>query len=274
MTRVQLRMVNPLQDLWSDCYDGVAQREMSPQTFKQTFCEECLNSICRNSKGSGMKWVQRIRTQEHDLLENPVFADPNDPKYRDIVSQDFRPVMREAISLSLSAKKNDWSVPSEEEIGREAARMTGNLIPSGFRTSPDKEEKVIESPPETLGRWIVDGSSGMKYEVTQLSNGKFRCTCPSREDPCKHSRLIIDKLSMSPVEEPEIKTVDSSIRPAMPAIQGGRFQPEKLNTTAPSSGIMVGEVPRPPVIDPWAPPTHIENEVPVGGKVSFSRKKG
>lgn len=281
-------MANQLPDLWSECFDGVAQKEMSPQSFKQMFCDGCMNAGCRNSKGAGMKWVQRIRTQVNDLVDNPVIADPNDPRYREIVSQDFRPVVEEAISLHLSAKKGDWTVPSEEEVSLEAARMVGH-VPRGFQAPPradevqqydlhpkEKEPVPDPVPSKVRGRWIVDGSAGARYEVKQNLDGTFSCTCPSREVPCKHARLVIGKLMNSPVvleEEPEEKAV----RPVVPPdIQGGRFKPPQGNTLMPSAGITVGAIPAATTpVDPWAPVTSPqENEVPAGGRVRFSRGKG
>ena len=115
-------MARQPEDLWDGCYEG-DHRKMAPEQFKQVFCDNCMNAGCTHSKGVGTGWVKRMMTQEDRLLNNPQFADPNDPRFRDIAGIDFEDMLREALAIEISEKKGDWSAPTEAEIGQAAAEL-------------------------------------------------------------------------------------------------------------------------------------------------------
>lgn len=343
--------VRNLPDLWNNCYDG-EHRKLSPEEFRKEWCNKCLNTGCRNSRGTELKWLQRMLVQEDILLDNPRFADPNDPKHQSIREKDFQDMVRHALAIEVSTQKGDWSIPTDEEIGRAAAEMVGIVAPSGFQKAPEPEpvanedpdpkpperlvdevqeydlgdegpaepvllvsperdyaflgtSKVIVSPlqsdtpepptrgftggpaeellppdivPEKLlGQWKVRGDSGSIYEVKLNFDGSWECSCPSRENPCKHARSIEKRLSRA---TPEPDTSEEPQHPTRPA-PGPTFTPRWMNTEQPSSGQMIGgsEPPPspPPAADPWAAPPikPVERVVPVGGRVRFGDgKKG
>jgi len=129
------------------------------------------------------------------------------------------------------------------------------------------------TPPE---QWRIRGDSGTIYEVSR-TNGKWECSCPSRENPCKHARDIELKLSRL---TPQPETPAEPEAPTRPPAGPASFVPRRMNTTSPNEGIMIGggEPPRPPKSDPWAAPPIRPKErvIPVGGRVSFGggKKKG
>jgi hypothetical protein len=345
-------MIRSLPDLWDGCYDGEHRKTMSPQQFRETFCANCLNAGCKNSTAAGSKWIQRMLTQEDRLLDNPLFADENDPQFRAIREQDFQDMVRQALAIEVSTRKGDWSVPTDAEIGAVAAEMVGMVPPpSGFKAKADPEEpqpperlvdevqeydlgaedpkpvitvseagdyahlgtdKIITSPfhtepeglagitsevvredemshfqpepPKPAERWRIRGDSGATYEVSLTEEGKWDCTCPSRENPCKHARDIAQKLAMAPKEIQEGQGTsqqrEQPQRPTQPPPGPPSFVPRKLNTPQPTGGQMIGggTAPPPAEVDPWAPPPAkpTEREIPVGGRVSFGsgKKKG
>jgi hypothetical protein len=383
-------MIRSLPDLWDGCYDGEHRKTMSPQQFRETFCANCLNAGCKNSTAAGSKWIQRMLTQEDRLLDNPLFADENDPQFRAIREQDFQDMVRQALAIEVSTRKGDWSVPTDAEIGAVAAEMVGMVPPpSGFKAKADPEEpqpperlvdevqeydlgadepppvdedgrrylsdpsawkvevdpemdevvyaaidtpeppkpvltvseagdyahlgtdKVITSPlhteskglagissevvreemshfqpepPKPAERWRIRGDSGATYEVSLTEEGKWDCTCPSRENPCKHARDIAQKLAMAPKDIQEGQGTsqqrEQPQRPTQPPPGPPSFVPRKLNTPQPTGGQMIGggTAPPPAEVDPWAPPPAkpTEREIPVGGRVSFGsgKKKG
>lgn len=331
-------MLRSLPDLWDGCYDGEHRQQMSPQQFRETFCQNCLNAGCRNSVAAGSKWLQRMMTQEDRLLGNPLYADPNDPQYQEIRGLDFQDMVRQALAIEVSSRKGDWSIPTEAEIGAAAAEMVGMVpAPSGFKaeveveepdepqppdrlvdevqeydlgaddvpdievevtaTPPDlpkltvpmtvvevdevQEVNLASDPPRLTERWRIRGDSGTIYEVSLTADGEWDCTCPSRENPCKHARDIAQKLSRAPKEVHEAQATPKPREPQQPTRPPPgppSFVPKKTNTEQPTGGHILGggSAPSIPVeSDPWAPPpvTPKEREIPVGGRVSFGSGK-
>ena len=280
-----------LPDLFGDCYEGEHRRLKSPEEFRKQFCSTCLNAGCQNSKGSDTPWVQRMLTQEDRLLDNPVFAPKEGALFRDLQARDFQSKVREALAIELSTKKGDWSVPTEQEVGQAAAEVLGLAPPSLYVAPPTRppppelkfsvadEVRRSPLPPElpTLeepdGKWKIRGDSGLIYEVVLSKDGAWSCTCPSKEVPCKHARSIMEKLARSPLQ-----AAPSNPEPTRPPSEAPKnFAASVSNTPVPSQGIMIGGAPPPTQaaapVDPWAPPPiSQERVIPVGGKVSFSKK--
>jgi|APSaa5957512622_1039677.scaffolds.fasta_scaffold25831_2 hypothetical protein len=319
-------MPNHIPDLWDGCYDGEARQKMSPEQFRKTFCAVCTNPGCRNSRGVGTLWAKRMMGQEDLLLNNPRFADPDDPQYKAIRAMPFENMIRQALAIEVSNRKGDWSIPTELEIGRAASEMMGMYSPAGFQvkvevegekepdledeepkpperlvdevktTHQDFDEEVVaprrdlelppppgEKPPE--GRWRIKGDKGDIYEVTLRGDDSWECSCPSRENPCKHARSIIQKLRRAAPEPPEAPAspeVAATPTPPPSRLSGAPPNPSEFrapsskNTRQPKEGVMVGGgAPPPKSEDPWAPAPQKKEErvIPVGGKVRFSRKK-
>lgn len=301
-----------LTDEWNNCYTG-AHQKVSPEEFRKTFCDVCMNPSCQNSKGVGTAWARRMATQADELLNNPNFADPNDPEFRQIREMDFESMIQEALAIHISEQRGDWSVPDTADIGREAAKLVGATAPDRFlakRPEPAPPEKLVdeqtvtgldgkpvERPPkvrglnETLvtfddpqpewtpqGQWKVRGDSGKTWEVRYWGDGGWECTCPSHEEPCKHVRRISQRMSRAP--QPPDPTPTPQEAPRLPELPPGAAPPplrlSAPNTRQPQAGIMVGGGPPPrpePEEDPWAPPPAPVKTVKVGGRVSFGSGK-
>lgn len=257
-----------LPDLWDGCYDG-PHRQQSPEQFKQTFCFNCLNAGCRNSKAAGSSWMSRVLTQEERLLRNPLFAGADDPLFSAIRGVDFKDMLQQALALEVADRKNDWSIPTESEIREEASRMFLGNSPVGFQPQEEqkKEPPPIEDPPKES--WTVKGDGNTNYAVTRTESGVWSCTCNafkfSQSKPafCKHIELVSVKLSRSapppPTAEPAVKM------PRPPPIN----VPLATNIRMPDSGLMIGgsqPPPQEPAHDPWAvQPT--EKKIAVGGRI-------
>lgn len=258
-----------LPDLWEGCYAD-SHRQMSPEQFKKTFCDNCLNPGCVNSKAAGTSWMNRILTQEEVLLRNPLFANENDPLFSSLRSVDFKDLLQQALALEIADRKGDWSIPSQEEIQQEAAAM---LHPRGF--SPKAEEIVLPTPlpveEEPLGVWKVKGDKNISYEVSQYKTKGWKCTCNAFKfsDPpmCKHIEMIQFRLTRSN-QNPEAPTNTAPIVSRPPPID----VPLGRNTNLPGGGMMVGGGPPPPPAaaapDPWA---ITEQKVSVGGRVVLKK---
>lgn len=177
-------------------------------------------------------------------------------------------------------------VPDIEVEVTEAPPDPPRRLEGTWKAEVDEVQEVNMASGEVLTeRWRIRGDSGTIYEVSLTESGKWDCTCPSLENPCKHARDIAQKLSRAPRETHE--TPDTSQQPEQPQHPtrptGGppSFVPRKTNTAQPTGGQMVGGGPPPPTpeeVDPWAPPPikPKEREIPVGGRVSFGsgKKKG
>ena len=276
-----------IPDLWENCYDGDHRKLLAPEQFRQMFCNVCLNQGCSNSKGTGSKWSRRMSTQEDRLLKNPMFAGSNAADAMGL--PDFKDMMREALAIEISSKRNDWEVVTEAEVGRAAAELLGMPGPSGFKSEPNpiaepvRQEQAQEpSPPEhskdLQGKWRVRGDSKDEtgkirtYEVTLDEDGVWDCTCPSRENPCKHTRYIQGRLEGIPEETRKAEVKDPVI--PEPAPRSG--PPKGFNTTVPQGGIMVGmgdpEPKQVPSQDAWSVPDlgkPKERVIEVGARVTF-----
>ncbi len=296
-------MGRQLPDLFDGCYDGEHRKLKSPDQFKKEFCAVCMNVGCRNSKGAGSRWTQRMLTQEDRLLNNPDFAPESTATILGL--PDFKDMIHDALRIEISTQRNDWEPVSDADVGRAAAEMMGVIPPTGFQRAPDPTPQADPDPlddgdaPATLsghpnpnptldtpstedpveGMWRVRGSSldsngkPRTYTVTLYVDDGWECNCPSREDPCKHIRYIQARLT--PEDKPDPKP--DPVRPPQ-APRRSSF-PSAMNTTQPQGGIMIGAgspAPTPPD-DPWAVPGGPKmRNLEVGGKVTFgsgSKKK-
>jgi hypothetical protein len=97
-----------------------------------------------------------MAVQEDLLLENPRFADPNDPVHKEIRAMDFRSNVRQALALEVSSRKGDWSIPTEEEVGRAAAEMVG-VIPPAFigKLEPEAAPKPPAAPRPPTAKQVI-----------------------------------------------------------------------------------------------------------------------
>ena len=288
-------MGKQLPDLWDNCYDGEHRKLLAPEQFKQMFCDVCLNAGCRNSRGAGMKWSQRMLTQEDRLLNNPNFAPESAASMMGL--PDFPDLLRDALRIEIADRKGDWEPVTDSDVGRAAAEMMGMVPPAapvGFEPEepeapepeepeapepepepapPEPEPEPVEQGREVEGTWRVRGDSKDKdgrpvtYTVTLFADGEWDCTCLSRENPCKHRRYIQSRLRPEPTEP-----APDPVRPP-PAPRRTPF-PTSMNTQQPSSGVMVGGPPPEPEPDPWAVPTKPkERVIEVGGRVTFGASK-
>lgn len=281
------------QDLWDSCYSSDHRKMLSPEEFRKTFCDECMNTRCQNSKGSGTSWAKRILTQEERLLRNPNFSDPRDPQYKRISEMDFESVLREVIAIDIAEARGDWSIPTPQEIGREAATLLGLAPPTSWVQTPEVPEPKEEdpTPPEKLvdevsltdlagkptpnlpeetplkveGSWKVVGDSGSLWEVILYAEGLWKCNCPAhthKKIECKHIQGIQRKIQRSP-PEPVREAQPSKLEPELPRAMmpppgiAPVFKPAGGgNTKLPEGGLMIGGGLVPKQEDPWAlPPT-------------------
>ena len=279
-----------MRDDWNLCYAGQYAREHTPETFRQTFCDVCLNAACKNSKGTGTQWARRMANQAELLLNNPNFANPDDPSFDAIRKMDFQSMLHKALAIHVSEQRGDWSVPTEQEIGQVAAGLVG-MKPVGFKmpeepeklVGPDGKPLVAEEPeplPEVVptGQWRIKGSGTNIYDVTQWHD-RWECSCPSREDPCKHILNVQGRLKRAPKVTQEEEPVRQA--PTPPPTHPSDSAPPTLlvkafNTNLPDGGLMIGGGPPPPPEpepDPWAAPPKPIKTVPVGGRVRFGSGK-
>lgn len=254
-----------MADLLNDCLaDPFFEKFASnPVTFKRDVCSGCKNIQCVNAKGKFTLFEKRMSTQEDRLLTNPQFADPRDPRFRDIAKVDFPDMARQVVALEVTSRKKDWSVPTEAEVERLASELTN---------ATEAKPLHFQDGSGPKGTWEVRGDSGKNYTVTLAEDGIWSCTCPSRVQPCKHVRDTALKLSRAP-EEPSRATAPAPALPPSLPPPGPVFAPRSMNTALPSEGIMVGGARPTPKVDPWAPPAEKPRVVPVGGKVVFGPKK-
>ena len=185
---------------------------------------------------------------------------------------DFQEIVREAISIKISEERGDWSIPTKEEIGREAAALIGVAPPVSWKPPVEAVEPPKEETPKKENSWKVVGDKGALWEVYLLTGGSWGCTCPAfthKKQECKHILDVRRKIQRSPkIEEPQELTMPP---PGVAPI----FKPAGSNTKVPDGGIFLGGGSEPKEEDPWAlppsaPPLN-ERVIPVGGRVQFKK---
>ena len=275
------------QDFWGECFDPAAG--MSPNQFTGTFCNRCMNGECERSAAEGTSWFRRVSTQEERLLLHPKFADPRDPKFRDVANLDFRSALKEAITLEIADRRGDWSIPTDAEVAVEASRVA-----AGQGMSPPPEPPEPPRPPEPppapsdgiVLRVTVRGQTA-DYEVTLNDDGAWACSCPAfrfaRANPCRHIQQAEADLDRDRQEPHPTTTVAPPpppvpAPPATPPAPSG-FRPPPVpavavapplgaprlpmrNIPMPSGGIMADGTappPRPITPPPVAPPQPAAN---------------
>lgn len=293
----------PKRDMWAECYAGEHQRNISPEDFKRVFCQRCRNPECSNSAVGQSRWVNRMETQVDLLLDNPLFADPDDPRFKALRELDFASAVREAVALEVSSRKGDWTIPTDEEIDRVAQEMMSQG-PVGFEAPPG-DEPDPEPEPSVLWQGTARGSKGAVYEValTELGDGApvWTCTCPNfhyRKAPpegCKHiveARELYLQAEAAKAEEvvekadPEFSTEQREPERRPPNVDAEAWAqmrergvvPRGRNTRFPSDGLMVdgSAPPEEPEPDPWAAPADPKPKgkvVDVGAKVKMGGGK-
>jgi|GEM_PF-1741531 len=273
-----------MADLWNECF--VPSMEVSPNDFERMFCRQCRNPTCDRSAGSGLRWLKRILTQEDRLLSNPKFADPNDPRFKEIRSVEFPSALKEAMKLEISDRRGDWTVPTEADTMRMAAEMrsaplTQIIVPPTPEPAPKPppppvvEEDDDDGPVgRILRRLDISGSGKNVYQVTLIERvvgrPEWMCTCKAfefgRARPCKH----IEYAMTVPEEEEPPKPVPAGPPPARfqappppkspppPAPKNNTpeqkpnltprqpFYPTQPNIPMPSGGIMIDGSAPPP----------------------------
>lgn len=197
-----------MPDLWNECFNP--SMGMTPNDFERTFCRQCRNPTCDRSAGSGLRWLKRIMTQEERLLNNPKFADPNDPRFQEIRRVEFPSALKEAMKLEISERRGDWTVPTEADTLQLAAEMrtaplsqivtppTPAPPPTPASPPPVQAPVVVEDDDEAVGRILrrmdISGSGKNVYQVTLIERivgrPEWMCTCKAfefgRARPCKH----------------------------------------------------------------------------------------
>ena len=283
------------RDMWKECYAGDHAREMSPEAFKFQFCSRCGNSGCTNSASGQTHWQRRMDTQEDILLNNPSFADPNDPKFRAIRELDFPDLLRKAMRLEIADQRGDWEPVSEEKAAEFAVDLSR---PTGFEPEPE---------PVIIRQEIVRGSDGKAYTTTigeHAGEKLYDCTCPAFEynrldvnGMCKHVRQLLGVGNPKPgAKKPDNKRAPQEApvapSPTRPSPGGRNSQPsaeqwqqvtdrnlapKANNTSFPSDGLMLDGTPAPPPpepVDPWAPKvtTPKGTVVEIGGSFTLGGK--
>jgi hypothetical protein len=271
-----------MPDLWNECFNP--SMNTSPNDFERMFCRQCRNPTCDRSAGSGLRWLKRILTQEDRLLNNPKFADPNDPHFREIRSVDFPSALKEAMKIEISDRRGDWTIPTEADAMQLAAEMRSTPL-SHIATPPvplvapapsppvQSPTPVVEDDDEAVGRILrrmdIAGSGKSVYQVTLIERiagrPEWMCTCKAfefgRARPCKHIEYAMTVPDEEPTEPKPIPAgpppskfqappppKSNTPEPKPPGINPKQpFYPTQPNIAMPSGGIMIdGSAPPPP----------------------------
>ena len=207
------------EDLFSECFD----RKVSPEEFKQVFCNRCRNPRCVLAGWSMDRFSERVLNQEQRLFQTEQ-ADPQDPRFQHLQEIEFPSLLRQAIRLNMADRRGDWSLPEENVhlapiAGEPASTQSSDLVEEAVRNlKPDAASTDAAAPPAD-------------------SAGEDQAPAESAGTP----------------EPPEPK------QPAEHVSRPVHFNPVVGNTEESAHGLMVGGEeppttdPKKPIHDPWAP---------------------
>lgn len=90
-------------DYLNQCNDqGLSEIE-----FRGLFCRRCKNQECTQSQWGSSLWKSRMDTQVGYLLENPRFANTDDPMFEGLKDIEFESLLHKAEALIISDLKGD-----------------------------------------------------------------------------------------------------------------------------------------------------------------------
>ena len=148
-----MRNEKGINDFFQECYMP-NQTKVSPQQFDEAFCQVCKNLECIRAGWAESAWVQRMSTQVDRLLDNPNFADERDPRFRHVREHDFPSLLQEAIRVEIIDQKNDWSIPTNQDVqdlmvGKGMiTHELSNDISSNKESSTTSEENNQQNKPQ------------------------------------------------------------------------------------------------------------------------------
>jgi hypothetical protein len=278
-----------MQDLLQDCMEDFRRKAklkvaVKPSDVLDLFCSKCQNAKCVNAL-QGDPLAVRAATQ-FDRLTNPLQANPNDPKYAQIVGFNWEDMAREAKRLAISAQRNDWTVPSLDALKPPTAPAPAVEVKP--KAEDDLDPYEIPITDGVSQRSTPEGTQQLRDSVRHLAEAQGRKppTFPEDVDEAvwqrakdkagkkghieDYVRVIYDKLmqGQAPAEEPEPEPEPpKEPAPAHPKIDP-TFRPSQRGN-APSQDGMIGgaPVPKNEPVDPWAPP-------PSAGTTSAKVKAG
>jgi len=246
--------------------------------LRDRYCGQCRNKLCSWALLSEDLFDKRVKTQEDRLLDNPSFAGEDHPRYFEVRAIDFPDLMREAIILEASDRKQDWEIPTIEES---VSIVLGNSLGEAHRTrqvdeavralasargleppevpepTEDYEEEIgkMAEPvePEVFTVSIPSRTTENKNYTVSLddSGNAFKCDCKAGkyDKKCSHlrdaERMVRSGMRVSvPPPAPE----RPSFNPPAPEFAGDVGEKRtslfpssyKINTQAPSQGIYIG----------------------------------
>jgi len=274
-------MPDSRKDLLDECYSGDVAEKGTVEQFKMAYCRLCRNTACVNSAMGKSKWQYRMDNQQKELLDNPTFADPEDPAHEEVRSTEFPDASENAVRQDLTAQRVDWTLPSADEVT--AAMGDTDPIPAGYEPPPAEEMENV------IWETQVRGSTGDLHRVALIEvagRQGWVCSCRAFQydtagpDGCRHIQAVAasyvpeeEVLPPPPTRDGPKKKTDPVARQQMRA---RNLLPTTRNTVFPPGGIMIdGSAPpeesSEPEDDPWAIKTP-QNTVPIGGSVTLKEE--
>jgi len=200
-----------------DLLEGCNEFGISERDFKNMFCVRCKNPECVNAGHAETAWLSRMLTQE-GIIFNPIRAEEDDPRYRDLRLQEFKDLANQALKVFISGIKNDWTPPEDINLDDESSV---DILAKRFASSPGESLVAPESPPPKPPPLIIPGLT------TELP-----------------------KESASPVQNPPELASPTKIKKPFNAKGGNTSRESRVLGDAPDSVQ--------PADDPWAPPKKVE----------------
>lgn len=135
--------------------------QQDPAEFVRVWCRLCRNPSCNRAKGGLLSpWSQRMREQPEYLLNNPIFSPIATSEHKTLAAQDFASLNQKAERLEVSAKAQDWNIPTQEPV----LAAPGTRPPPSPKTPNSAAEskapaKKQRNTPVPSGGHIIGGSS-------------------------------------------------------------------------------------------------------------------
>lgn len=260
-------------DLIGECYNAEAQRQVSPEEFKQLICDHCRQPRCTRAKWGYTHFDQRMETQVDRLLINPKFSDMTLPEHVQIADADWPDIKQKVERLIVSAARGDWApVEQESAVVVAAERQFGlheDVEEDASAASPEAQKAVDnavrrlaqmrgkaipDKKPEKPQRQAAESEPNPDDDMTEAERHRA-----DRMDKEHGTNRVPPRKAPQPVQHPGVQPQNTQFSPMGGFIIDNR--PGRQGTAKPP--------PEPPT-DPWAPRQDRvmkkgENTVVIGG---------
>ncbi len=276
--------------LHNGCIQALQKKEnrrVIPDEITKHLCQQCRNHECSRAGWVESQWLFRMQNQRKWLLDDPQFADLEDPHWKTVqMEHAIEDRFQSAMAIEAHARRGDWAPLDEEPLSKDGvneveqdtdafdaamqalAALKGKKVPKIPKLTEGVESPL--APPGTRDQKLVQIRTVLKKEDPSQSAKTYQPPPESSQAPSAMAQAAPEPPGAA--EAPELPE-SSQEPPAQPQPPQKAFYPG--NTPVPQGGILLPGAPPPqkrqPPPDPWAPKEK-KNVVKPGARIRMGGK--